>query len=445
MTDFMFSVVTAVFTVGGLAGSLVANIFMDRWGRKGATRLSSVFSAVGAAVMGSSTSVGMLAFGRYLYVVSNVEFTYRFRLLTGIGAGIGICVAPLYLSEIAPSKISGNVGVLTQLGIVLGIMITQAVGLRFATPTQWRYVLFLSSAISLAQFFFSQAMVESPAWLGSKGHVELKKTAAVKLWGSAPTNLASLEDPLLDDLEARRNEQTTALTVPQALSAPDIRRALATVCFAMLSQQVSGINAVLYYSNDILSKSLPELGPYVSLGITIVNVMMTFPPIILIERVGRRRLLYISTFGAITSLLLVGFGLNTGAATLSSVAILLFVTSFASGLGPVPFVLIPEISPFHAVSALSSIALSLNWSANFVVGLVFLPLRNALKGYGEGTVFFVFAAALLCSMGIGFRTADAGLKGKEYFVYSGHGSNAVIRSNIGSGSGATGLPPSRSV
>jgi hypothetical protein len=92
---------------------------------------------------------------------------------------------------------------------------------------------------------------------------------------------------------------------------------------------------------------LPEFGPYVSLGITIVNVLMTFPPILLIERMGRRQLLTLSTLGAISSLVLVGLGLNTSIVTLSSVAILTFVTSFAIGLGPVPFVMIPEVSPYH--------------------------------------------------------------------------------------------------
>ncbi|KAJ7871495.1 general substrate transporter [Mycena olivaceomarginata] len=378
MSDFKFSVVTAVFTVGGLAGSLVANLIMDRWGGE-----APLVSAL------SSASVTILGLG---------------RLLVGVGSGIGLCVGPIYLSEIAPSKISGNVGVLTQLGIVLGIMITQAIGLRFATPTQWRSVLFLSAAGSVAQFFLSGLVVESPAWLGGKGQVEPRKAVARKLWGTVPPATpadASVEDPLLEELEAHRDENVTALTVPQVLAARELRKPLAIVCFAMLSQQLSGINAVLYYSNDILSKSLPEFGPYVSLGITIVNVLMTFPPILLIERMGRRQLLTLSTLGAISSLVLVGLGLNTSIVTLSSVAILTFVTSFAIGLGPVPFVMIPEVSPYHAVSALSSIALSLNWTANFIVGLVFLPLRNLLsdgEATKEGRVFYLFAVALFASM-----------------------------------------------
>ncbi|KAJ6547138.1 general substrate transporter [Mycena capillaripes] len=392
MSDFKFSVITSLFTAGGFAGSMVANLVMDRWGRRGAARASSLLVGIGASLMCVSASVGVLGLG---------------RLLVGVGSGIGLCVGPIYLSEIAPSKISGNVGVLTQLGIVLGIMITQAIGLRFATPTQWRTVLFFSAAGSVAQFFLSSVMVESPAWLGGKGQVEPKKVVARKLWGQShlpPVSAAaSVEDPLLDELEAHRDESITALTVPQVLAAREFRQPLAIVCFAMLSQQLSGINAVLYYSNDILSKSLPEFGPYVSLGITIVNVLMTFPPILLIERMGRRQLLTISTLGAISSLVLVGLGLNTAVVTLSSVAILTFVTSFAIGLGPVPFVMIPEVSPYHAsaVSALSSIALSLNWTANFIVGLVFLPLRNFLAdgdATKEGRVFYLFAIALFCSM-----------------------------------------------
>ncbi|KAJ6606572.1 general substrate transporter [Mycena vulgaris] len=380
MSDFKFSAVTAVFTAGGLAGSLVANVVMDRWGRKGAARASSLLVAAGAALMCVSASVGILGLG---------------RVLVGVGSGIGLCVGPIYLAEIAPSKISGNVGVLTQLGIVVGIFFSNAIGLRFATPTQWRSGLFVSFAAAVAQFFLSSLMVESPAWLGGKGFVDRKKVVARRLWGEVPPAtpaLSSVEDPLLDELEAHRDESITAFTVPQVLAARELRKPLAIVCFAMLSQQLS----VLYYSNDILSKSLPELGPYVSLGITIVNVLMTFPPIFLIERMGRRQLLTISTLGAISSLTLVGIGLNTGTVTLSSIAILTFVTSFATGLGPVPFVMIPE-----AVSALSSIALSLNWTANFIVGLVFLPLRNWLsagEATKEGRVFYLFAVALFCSM-----------------------------------------------
>ncbi|KAJ7184195.1 hypothetical protein C8R46DRAFT_1158597 [Mycena filopes] len=338
MSDFKFSVVTAVFTAGGLAGSLLGNVFMDRWGRKGAARASSLFVGVGASLMCVSASVPVLGLG---------------RVLVGFGSGIGLCVSPVYLAEIAPSKITGSVGVLTQLGIVLGIMITQAIGLRFATPTQWRSVLFLSAACAVAQFFLSALMVESPTWLGAKGHVEPKKTASRRLWAA----VASVEDPLLDELEAHRDDTVTALTVGQVLAAPELRRPLAILSFVMLGQQLSGI--------------------------TVVNAIMTFPPIFLIERMGRRQLLTLSTLGALVSLVFVGFGLNNGFITLSSIAILTFVMSFAIGLGTY------------------SLRDDSRRSSNFLVGLVFLPLRNFLAdgdATKEGRVFYIFAVALFLSM-----------------------------------------------
>ncbi|KAF9459362.1 general substrate transporter [Collybia nuda] len=390
MSEFAFSVVTAIFTVGGLLGSLIANLVMDRWGRRGAVRTSTLLTSLGAGIMGMSGSFGLLCFG---------------RLLVGIGSGVGLCVGPIFLAEIAPSNISGNVGVLTQLGIVLGIMITQAMGLRFATPTEWRLVLIFSSVLSAAQLLLSVFIVESPTWLGSQLRTDEKKWTEGRLWDAALQNDSSStveRDFLLDQSEAQPEAQrnVAAITVPQLLTTQELRTPLAIICLAMASQQLSGINAVLYYSNAILSKSLPDFGPYVSLGITVVNVLMTFPPIILIERMGRRQLLMISTIGALTSLTAVGFGLNTGLVIIPSLAILVFVMSFAVGLGPIPFVMIPEVSPGYAVSALSSVALSLNWIVNFMVGLLFLPLRNQLSGgdsLKEGRVFYVFVGVLFMS------------------------------------------------
>ncbi|KAF8226251.1 general substrate transporter [Tricholoma matsutake] len=205
-------------------------------------------------------------------------------------------------------------------------MITQAMGLRLASPSEWRIVLFFSFVISAAQVLFSVFVVESPAWLGRNGQLDKKKAAAKRLWGSDLPSQRNEDDPLLDELEARREATpVNVVTVPQLLAARELWKPLAIISLAMASQQLSGINAVLYYSNNILSKSFPDLGPYISLGVTVVNVLMTFPPIILIERMGRRQLLVISTIGAVLSLWGVGYGLNHGLVTLSSIAILTFV------------------------------------------------------------------------------------------------------------------------
>ncbi|KAF4578645.1 hypothetical protein EYR36_000452 [Pleurotus pulmonarius] len=386
MDDFTFSAVTAVFTIGGLIGSIVANPITNKYGRKGATRASALLVALGTVFMTIAGSVGVMAFG---------------RLLVGIGSGIGLCVGPIYLSEIAPPSISGSIGVLTQLSIVLGIMITQLLGINLATPTTWRLVLFASCALSMFQLLTSAIACETPAYLGGKGLHDQKRAVSQRLWGTT-SSIARVDVTDTSGPTRRHEPREATVTMPQLFAKPELRQPLMIVCFAMMSQQVSGINAVLYYSNDILSKALPDFGPYISLGITVVNVLMTFPPIILIEKMGRRPLLTVSTVGAIISLLAVGYGLDSNYVTLSSIAIITFVMSFAVGLGPVPFVMIPEVSPFYAVSALSSTGLSLNWIANFFVGLVFLPLRNFLSGAShdkDGRVFYLFALILALSMG----------------------------------------------
>ena len=106
------------------------------------------------------------------------------RFFVGVGSGIGLCVVPIFLAEIAPPQISNNVGVLTQLSIVIGIMVTQALGLRLATPTEWRAVFFFSFALCTAQFLLSVFIVESPIWLSNRGRRDEKETVSAKLWGT---------------------------------------------------------------------------------------------------------------------------------------------------------------------------------------------------------------------------------------------------------------------
>lgn len=117
-----------------------------------------------------------------------------------MAAGVGICVGPIYLSEIAPPEIKGslgnfhstlvlsrapcvNLGVLTQLAIVVGIMVAQTMGFGLATPTQWRLVLFISSAISAFQYLLAPAIVESPAYLFRNGLTAERKAVIRSLWG----------------------------------------------------------------------------------------------------------------------------------------------------------------------------------------------------------------------------------------------------------------------
>lgn len=408
MTDAQFSIVTAIFTVGGLGGSLLAGLLTDGYGRRGALLIAALFTFSGSFI---------------LFIASGVSALILARFLIGLAAGVSVSVGPVFLGELAPPATRGKTGVLFQLSIVFGILATQTIGLVLSSPWFWRFVPLVSAAIALVQGAAAAAMPESHAWLAGNGQMLEAEQIRERLWiggsgakyeslRSEPADIesrtvvadeeADIDDPPLYSegpsgpvFEAHTN--TKAISLWSLLRSPDLRTPVYVVASAMAAQQLSGINAVLYYSNAILGKTLPSLGPYVSLAITVVNAAMTFPPIFLIERIGRKKLLNISMIGSLVSLLAVGYGLNAGHKVLASLAIITYVASFACGLGPVPFVVISDIAPYHAVAALSSAALSLNWTANFLVGLVFLPLRNFLSQgdpFLEGRVFYVFATAL---------------------------------------------------
>ncbi|KAL5635193.1 hypothetical protein ACGC1H_003031 [Rhizoctonia solani] len=396
MTEAQFGVVTAAFTVGGFAGSLCADRFLNK-GRKHAVSWHAALLIVGTLLMGLANSITVLVLG---------------RLVIGFACGIGICTVPIYLSEVSPPAIQGRIGVLNQLGIVFGIFGTSILGLYLASPSVWRWVILTSGIISAAQLVWGLFVVESPSWLRAQGRTEEATHVASRLWHVTRVISQDESEALLQsEVEAHgpdrvEGDDRPAINVPTLLASSDLHGPMAIGLVAMFVQQASGINAVMYYSNNILSRVVPrEAAAYTSLGITVLNAIMTFPAIFLVDRLGRKRLFMASIIGAIVSNAILGFALDSGITTLSSVAVLGFIASFAVGLGPVPFVMISELTPYYAVSAMSSLSLAVNWSTNFLIGIAFLPLRNFLaklsfgdavpEGSGEGRIFYVFVIVMI--------------------------------------------------
>ncbi|KAE8211192.1 hypothetical protein CF327_g5032 [Tilletia walkeri] len=435
MSDSEFGLITAFFTLGGFLGSLFISPLSSRlrWGRRSGILLSAVLNAVGGALLSVSASRRAMSAA---------------RLFQGLGAGIGVVVVPLYLNEISPPAIQGSIGVLNQLGIVFGIMVAQALGALpsvtgpSAKSTAWRMVPLVSCASSLFQLFLGgilpicgvRVVVESPVWEEENGqggpsaaHDARKRIwsqralldfeqarrdqgEAVTVVGAASLNedveqeqeglLASTDGGAAEGASAtgrrRKTGRTPQLSFFEIWTDPDTRRGLGLVVFTQLAQQLSGINAVLYFSTGILKKLLPASAELVGLGITVINALMTFPPIYLIDerRFGRRKLLLVSATTMSVFAVLLGLSINSGWRLMSAVAIVGFVAAFSVGLGPVPFLILPELVPTKSVSAASSAGLSINWIANFVVGSLFLPVRSALAnldGGQGGSVFWIFA------------------------------------------------------
>lgn len=326
---------------------------------------------VGAGMTGAASSLLILSVGRFI---------------TGMSCGLSTVLVPLFLSEVSPPSIRGSVGVSNQLAICFGILIAQASSIPLSQPGtgQWRFISLVSIALAIIQIATSGLAIESPKWLAEQGLSD----QLYDVPGEDEEEASRSTDPLLE----RESEPATeeSLTLRQVLVSvdPATQRGVVVISFAHLAQQWGGINSVMYYSTSILSTVSPGGAKYISLFITVVNLFMTFPTLVLIDRLGRRALFLISIGAMAISSFILGYALNHSKLLLAAFFIVMFVASFAFGLGPIPFVLMGEVPPPKARSATASLGLGINWFSNFLVGLLFLPLRDSLPG--PGTIFYGF-------------------------------------------------------
>ncbi|KAG9286782.1 hypothetical protein G9A89_012332 [Geosiphon pyriformis] len=417
MTAAEFSIVTSIFTLGGLFGSLLAPKGADRKGRRWTLMFNSIFLGVGSLLMGLANSMSVLIIG---------------RILVGIGSGVAVVVVPTYLNEISTSEYRGAFGVMNQLGIVTGILFAQIEGFFLSTTTGWRLILLTGAIIAFVQVLLLGFVVESPKYLITlpNGYDPAKKSlqrlrgktdvgAELNEWQSVVVDdgLEGLISSHSEDVQNDENgdqstphdstgksNQSPAIVFRAQNYSHDIslakfvknshyRPALIAILLLQFIQQFSGINAVIFYSTTILSKNFPESSGLITVFISIVNTAVTLLSAALIDKVGRRVLLLSSIFLMTISSSLLALGITKDYGMLAAISIIAFVGTFAIGLGPIPFLINPEIVDTHAAATASSLGLSVNWISNFLVALLFLNVREIMGG----NVFYVFAALLFVS------------------------------------------------
>lgn len=185
-----------------------------------------------------------------------------------------------------------------------------------------------------------------------------------------------------------RSGKDENLSIMQVLRHTDYQKAAIAVIMVMLAQQFSGINSIVMYGVSLLAGLLEANSALLNLAVSALNIVVTAGCAPLADKLGRKTCLLSSLAGMGTSSLLLAFGIMKAVPVLSAVAVLLFVSSFAVGLGPVPFILASELVGPDAVDATQSIALGANWTATFMVAQ-FFPLASAKL---HGKVYLIFAA-----------------------------------------------------
>lgn len=351
------------------------------------------------------------------------------RILCGLSCGLGSLVVPTYIGEVSTIKGRGTMGSCNQFLVVIGILLSSAIGLPLATVPLWRINYAIPAFPAILQVLLLPTCVESPRWLVSKSRIEEARLSLQRLRGTCNveqefyeivegqlgTNTADMllrdggsNEKVLkvsDDLSVQEKGETggarPAMSMLEVMRDPVTRRIGFTVLVHHMIQQLSGMNAVMYYSTSIFKIAFDEdFAQIMAIVTTIVNFISTIAAIAVIDRFGRRPLLLIAEAGTciFSVLLVVGYKTNTPGLLVASV--FLYVASFAVGIGPIPWLITSEMTPTAAASSVGAASTCINWCMNFLIGQLFPVIFAAIEGWS----FLIFAVICLLAFLFTFFT-----------------------------------------
>ena len=368
---FHGAVVMGMALWGTVIGAIFGGIPTNKWGRKKtllAIGILYTLSAIGSAL-------------------SNDPYVFAFfRFMGGLGVGASTIAAPAYISEIAPAKDRGRLVSLYQFNIVLGILVAFFSNylLSGIGDNDWRWMLGVQAIPAIIYTLFVITIPESPRWLISQSRVEEAK------------KVMKIISPDQDsELLATQMEEDYADAPKENIFMKKYRFPLTLAFLVAFFNQMSGINAFLYYAPRIFGEAgLGEKTALLSsIGIGIVNMVFTLVGVNLIDKVGRKKLMFIVSIGYIISLGLVSMAFYfhwTGLAI--PIFLFLFIASHAIGQGTIIWVFISEIFPNHLRASGQSFGSSTHWVLAAIIPSLIPTLFSTI---GPGTVFLVFTIAMV--------------------------------------------------
>jgi sugar porter (SP) family MFS transporter len=378
----MQDIVVAIALAGAAIGAAMAGVLSDRFGRRRVILGAALLFIAGALLSALANEVRVLLVGRFLI---------------GVGIGVASMLTPLYLAEISPARERGAIVSLNQLCITIGILVSYLVGYAFADAVGgWRWMLALGALPGIILATGMLILPESPRWLAARGRLLEAENVLKRLRGT--TDVSEEFNALRTDVELEGNQ---VAPVSELLSRRLRRPLIIGVGLAMF-QQITGINTVIYFAPTIfLTAGLSSAATSVlaTAGVGAVNVVMTIVSIWLIDKVGRRVLLFWSLGGMTVTLLVLAAAFYAGSpaelAWVAVASVAAFVGFFAIGLGPVFWLLIAEIFPLALRGRAMSAATVANWGFNLIVAGTFLDLVAAVGSAGAFLAYAVLSVAAL--------------------------------------------------
>lgn len=368
---------------GCVFGALFSGALSDKYGRKKVLLLSGLLftlSALGSAVPDNLTQFVMA------------------RFIGGLGVGSASMLSPLYISEIAPAKIRGMLVTLYQLAIVFGINIIYIVNYLIANTHDqvwnvqlgWRYMLGSEGIPAILFFILLFFVPESPRWLVKENRSDEALKILNKINGPEETHR------ILKEIKEAVNEEKGSFL---DLFKPGIRKAMIVGSVLALFSQVTGINAIIYYAPEIFKQVGfgSESALFQTMIIGFVNMLFTLVAIRFIDYWGRRTLLIWGISGMVSCLLGMGmfFYFEITSGSLLLLFILGFIASFASSLGPIPWVLISEIFPTKTRGTAMSFSIVILWLGVVLITQFFPVLLSLFGGAFTFWIFMINALILL--------------------------------------------------
>lgn len=258
----LWSLCVAIFSVGGMIGSFSVGLFVNRFGRRNSMLLVNLLAIAGGCLMG------------FAKIAESVEMLILGRLVIGIFCGLCTGFVPMYIGEVSPTALRGAFGTLNQLGIVIGILVAQIFGLDFILGSEelWPGLLGLTIIPAILQSAALPFCPESPRFLLiNKKEEDRAKEILQRLWG---TQDVAQEIQEMKD-ESARMAQEKQVTVLELFRSSNYFQPLLISVVLQLSQQLSGINAVFYYSTGIFKDAGVQEPIYATIGAGVVNTIFT--------------------------------------------------------------------------------------------------------------------------------------------------------------------------
>lgn len=372
--DDMLGWIVSIMMLGAAFGALVAGGLSSWLGRKRTLILGAVLFVGGSVLCG-------LAWTPHVLIVG--------RLILGVAIGLASFTAPLYLAEIAPESIRGAMISLYQLMITIGILVAFLSDTAFSYTGNWRWMLGVI-AIPGALFLLGVAFLpESPRWLMMKSRQGDAERVLHRI-GLAPAAIASELGAIAEQLKIPQRG------ISMFFQNRNFRRSVGLGVLLQVMQQLTGMNVVMYYAPRIFQDMgyATESQMWFTAIVGLVNVLATFIAIGLVDKLGRKPILYIGFVVMAIGLGVVGtmmhLGIHSHAQQIFTVVMLLvFIVGFAMSAGPLIWTLCSEIQPLKGRDFGIGCSTFTNWVANWLVGLSFLPLLN---GIGQAPTFWLYAA-----------------------------------------------------